>query len=249
MQQRHSDSLKRNIKNWIKTIPDLKLKNFITENGFEPTIHKGLNFKNQYRSFESYDTLYDELIGDTIFSPRLNYGFTSDETRDWQSCYFDLISELYPQETIEEIINDSCDLIYMIMVSNPINYSWEMQYSVGAYKFKKGINIILDPKSRRKKVDISKRHGRMTAIGNCYFKGASEYYFGPRIFNKISIEKILSFKNAEKIEKLKHNLIYVKLFDQQDYWEDFAQDRLRAFRKHLMIDELESRFLSTINKI
>lgn len=89
----------------------------------------------------------------------------------------------------------------------------------------------------------------MTAIGNCYFKGASEYYFGPRIFNKISIEKILSFKNAEKIEKLKHNLIYVKLFDQQDYWEDFAQDRLRAFRKHLMIDELESRFLSTINKI
>jgi len=245
----YSDSLKRNIKNWIKTIPNLKLKNFILERGFEPTIRKGPNVKNQYRSFESYDTLFDELIGDSIFSPRLNYGFTSDETRDWQSCYFNLISELYPQETIEEIINDSCDLIYMIMVSNPINFSWEMQYSVGAYKFKKGIDIVLDPKSRKKKVDISKRHGRMTAIGNCYFKGASEYYFGPRIFNKISIEKILAFKNAEKIEKLKHNIIYVKLFDEQDYWEDFARKRLADFRAHLEIDRLEYEYLNSIKHL
>ena len=234
---------------WVKELNDSSILSCIEKSGYEHNLYKNYNYKNQFVMFESHKINVDELIGNTIYSPTYNVGITNDQSKDYKSSYINLISRKYPQKFIDMILNQSTNYLHLLIISNPTNTYWDKNTSIGSYKFQKGINIIKDPASGRDIVDITKRNGRIRSLENYYFKGGSEYYFGSSIFDKIPAKKILSFKNADKVEQVNSELIYVKLFEEKDYWKDFAQQRLADFVEALGIDNLERQYLDKIKKL
>lgn len=112
---------------------------------------------------------------------------------------------------------------------------WENGKELPSYKYRGGLKVYYNKKFDIEMVDISDRPGRSTELEEICFQGGHEYWFGPAIFHLFPKDTLLSFPEAKEIE---NDIIHIKLFDLQDYWKPFAQEKLRKLRNHLGIDTL-----------
>ncbi|MEL6629293.1 MAG: hypothetical protein AAFQ92_27515 [Bacteroidota bacterium] len=132
---------------------------------------------------------------------------------------------------------------------NPHYWSWENKRSPGVYKYRGGLKVYHDPKLDAKAVDLSKRPGRIAATGDWRFVGASDYWFGPAIFEVFPREHLLAFKQALSIQELPNGIIHLQLLHLDEYWSDDSQARIRALREHLEIDRLEGEYRKALRDL
>ena len=132
---------------------------------------------------------------------------------------------------------------------NPHYGKWENNIIPGAYKYRGGLKVYHDPKLDAKAVDLSKRPGRIAATGDWRFVGASDYWFGPAIFEVFPREHLLAFKQGLSIQELPNGIIHLQLLHLGEYWSDDSQARIKALREHLEIDRLEREYRTALRDL
>lgn len=116
---------------------------------------------------------------------------------------------------------------------------WQSKERLNAYKYQGGLKFTKD-RNGRKIVDISDRPGRWAKHPRFQYCGASQFWFGPGMYDLIPKEHILSY-TGEMVEmkELDNDVIYVHLYEGvQDGDQPKSQKAQREFREHLGIDEL-----------
>ncbi len=239
------DKLERELSKFYSIAEELKIltgqynKKFIQEDTYITERHKT---KQLY--LESKD-----LIPGSIFHGVLQISSYINDKRDIDNSTVRCISKLYPEVLLQYVLSEFHSSINYITLSNPTLSSWDYRTSLTSYKYRKGIRISHDSfPPYPKKVDVSNRPGRNGQIGKCNFRGANEYWFGKSYFNCVGKERILAFKDADRIETLENEIVHIKLFDEENYWDDFAQDKLASFRYHLGVKDIEKRHTASNTK-
>lgn len=187
--------------------------NFLTEESF---------FKNPFNDFEFSSISKKSLISDVnIYNGAISLIFTNQNIN---------------QKQIQELV---CFKELYLATLGELNYmSWQEKFGLSFYKYRKGLKIIESPRWGEI-VDIKTRPGRSFGCKFFYFYGASQLWFGPRIYQYIPQQLILDFKGAIEIKVLENNVTFVHLYD--GIYDGFAphnQEVQRRFREHIKIDSL-----------
>ncbi len=132
---------------------------------------------------------------------------------------------------------------------NPHYCFWENRRSLEFYKYRGGLKIYHDSHLDAKAVDLSQRPGRIAATGDWRFVGASDYWFGPAIFEVFPREHLLAFKQGLSIQELPNGIIHLQLLHLGEYWSDDSQARIKALREHLEIDRLEREYRKALRDL
>ena len=233
----------KNIELISNLINDIHLKNNLTRANLisEPlNISKTLNSKKFWYECEP-------LIGGSPYQRYISFNSNLKSNHKINRSSLTCLLENKQDNLINYLINNFTTKLYIITHSNTSLQSWDNATNPSQYRYKGKLIIYKDPNSNFDKIDISNRPGRSAFIGNFPFKGGHEYWFGEQAYNVLSKKNILAFSQAQEVNELENNIVHVKLFEMHQYWEEFAQARLAAFRKHLNIDTLEKKFLKSIN--
>jgi hypothetical protein len=117
--------------------------------------------------------------------------------------------------------------------------SWQDYLAPSLFRYKGGLKYTKN-KLGDIIVDNSEKPGR--TIFNKYFRysGSSKMWFGPKIYQFIPQEKLLSFEGAVEIKVLENNITFVNLYETvYDGDEPHNQEVQRRFREHIGIDTLK----------
>jgi hypothetical protein len=97
------------------------------------------------------------------------------------------------------------------------------------------------PPVLKDKVDIFQNPGHQKLTYNMYLMAAPEIWFGPGSLKYFDKNRLLSFPDAEDIQEISNNVLYIKLFDWNipDYETDRILNLQRGFRQWVEMDEIE----------
>jgi hypothetical protein len=200
------------------------------------------------------DFLHIDLMKEFGSNPNLIKSFSlySDKSATFE--YMGISKHIYnPMEQITFGFNIKHDAKFQIDFDKLLNsehlyfgcyfesdyINWQDSIAVSLYEYKKGLEYTKNSIGQ-KIVDISKRPGRSKYTKHFRYVGASKMWFGPKIYQYIPQEKLLSFKGAVEIRVIEKNITYVNLYETvYDGDEPHNQEVQRRFREHIGIDTLK----------
>lgn len=228
------NTVKNEVYKLFNLVPDQRLKNKLLSNDI------------QFESDDYGSRYFCELESDVREIVKSDFGLSHNIIKKQG---VDMISFSFKLDSTDRnLFNELSKIngLTFMIVNNPYYILWENNDRPNSYTYKGGIKTYFCNTFQMEKVDISDRPGRFAKLGNIRFSGGSEYWFGTSFFKLVSKEKILKFKDANKIEECANNVVHIDLMNHSSYWSKESQQRLLNLRNYLGIDDLETKYLTSL---
>lgn len=137
---------------------------------------------------------------------------------------------------------------------------WQNEKFVGNYKtigrgkshdhLPKKWDPILSPIVKSEVIDTFYLPGHMIETYGISMMAASEMYFGPNAWKFFDKKKVMSFPQAIEIKEMDHDIIYVKLFeeDEPDYEDPKILSIQKFFRDYTDMNKIEKKQVAIVEE-